>query len=326
MNRMIRLAFVVAGMTMAAGCQDWNRHSMPPTDLSQPPDKVQERLRDEGADVSASVEDMLRSRIAYLEQLKRLEKLYLELGDVNRANWARRQRERTELVESYPYLSNEPAEATTKVAPEERIPEADALYGKAMAKYKEVHGVPLAGFLDPNREKARQSLVMFQELLRKYPTSDKVDDAAFYCGQIYKEYLRKEDPDDELSIKYYEWSWKLDPKTPHPARFQCAVVEDFRRHDRKRALELYHEVLVCEQFKQSNCRFAASRIEQLTDEEGSHLRPREEKEPSDGELRTVGRTMPAPAASPVPTETAADERPADEDDPPELADNRPDEP
>ncbi len=273
---------------------------MPPTDLSQPPDKVQAQLRDDGADVSASVEDMLRSRSAYLEQLKRLEKLYLELGDVNRANWARRQRERTELVESYPYLSTKPVEANTKVAPEEKIPEADALYNKAIAKYKEVHGVPLAGFLDMNREKARQALALFQELLKKYPKSDKVDDAAFYCGQIYKEYLRKEDPDDELSIKYYEWSWELDPKTPHPARFQCAVVEDFRRHNRKRALELYHEVLVDETFKNSNCRFAASRIEQLTDEEGSHLRPREEKEPSGGELRTETETIPTPAAAPMP--------------------------
>ncbi len=273
---------------------------MPPTDLSQPPDKVQAQLRDDGADVSASVEDMLRSRSAYLEQLKRLEKLYLELGDVNRANWARRQRERTELVELYPYLSAKPVEANTKVAPEEKIPEADALYNKAIAKYKEVHGVPLAGFLDMNREKARQSLALFQELLKKYPKSDKVDDAAFYCGQIYKEYLRKEDPDDELSIKYYEWSWELDPKTPHPARFQCAVVEDFRRHNRKRALELYHEVLVDETFKNSNCRFAASRIEQLTDEEGSHLRPREEKEPSGGELRTETETTSTPAASPKP--------------------------
>jgi tetratricopeptide (TPR) repeat protein len=289
---------------LATGCQDWNRRSMPPTDLGEPPEKVQERLKSEDADVAGSVEDMLRSRVAYLEQLKRLEKLYLELGDLSRANWARRQRERTEAVELYPYLSNRPSQSTPEVSPEEKIPEADALYEKAKAKLNEVRGVPLAGFLEPNREKARQALAMFQELLRKYPKSDKVDDAAFYCGEIYKEYLRKEDPDDELSIKYYEWAWELDPKTPHAARFQCAVVEDFRRHNRKRALELYREVLIDEaDLHPSNCRFAASRIEQLTDEEGSHLRPREEKEPSGGELRTEIPVSPAtagPAALPKP--------------------------
>jgi len=283
--RFLRVAALVLAAG-AAGCQDWDRHSRPPTDLSQPPEKVAKRLKDEGADVASTVEDMMRSRKAYLEQLTRMEKLYLEIGDLDKANWARRQRERTEMIEVYPYLSERPIVATVEVAPEKSIPEADALYDKAKAKLNEVRGLPLTGFLEANRVKAREAQAMFQDLIRKYPKSDKVDDSAFYIAEIYKEYLRKEDPDDALSIRYYQWAWELDPKTPHAARFQCAVVEDFRRHNRKRALELYREVLDVETLSPSNLRFSASRIEQLTDEEGSHLRPREEQEPSGGELRT----------------------------------------
>lgn len=271
---------------LAAGCQDWDRKSTPPTDLSAPPEKVQARLRSENTDLPGLVEDMHRARKAYLEQLTRLEKLYLEMGDVNRANWARRQRERTESVEVYPFLGEEAPEAGPRVAPSERIAQADALFDQAKGLLNQVRGVPLAGFLEGNRKKARDAMELFKELIRKYPKSDKVDDAAFYVAEIYKEYLRKDDPDDELSIKYYRWAVELDPKTPHAARFQWAVVEDFRRHNRKQAIELYRDVLNNETHNASNLRFAASRIEQLTDEEGSHLRPREEREPAGGELRS----------------------------------------
>src|SRR6185436_20706918 len=65
----------------------------------------------------------------------------------------------------------------------------------------------------------------------------------------------------------------LDPQTPHPARFQCAVVYDFRKHDRSRAIELYHNVMENETNNSSNVRFSATRVEQLTDEEHSHVRP-----------------------------------------------------
>ncbi len=314
----IRRRILTTGCIAAAawtGCQDWNRRSVPPTDLSQPPEVVQSRLTSDGVDPAGAVEEMHRARQGYIDVLWRLEKLYLELGDVNRANWARAQRERTEAVTLYPYLSEQPGEARVDVAPEISIPEADALYDRALAKLNEIRGLPLVGFLEGARARAREALEMFQELLRKHPKSDKVDDAAFFCGEIYKEYLRKDDPDDELSIKYYRWAVQLDPGTPHAARFQWAVVEDFRRHNRKEALELYHRVLTEETHNASNLRFAASRIEQLTDEEGSHLRPRPEQEPGGGELRTLRGAAaepepqpekPSPAASPVPNERRND--------------------
>jgi tetratricopeptide (TPR) repeat protein len=232
------------------------------------PDLVEQML--------ATRETLLSVRGQYFEELAELERSYLLDGDTVKANWARRQRERLEQVDvtAYPYLTAAPPEHRVEVAPEHLIAEADEIYTQALALLNEVRGIPAIGFLEHNKRKAREALGLFQLVLAEYPTSDKVDDCAFYCGEIYKEYLRDDDPDNELAIRYYTWAFTLDPQTPHAARFQCAVAYDFRRHDRARALELYHEVLQSEEDSNlSNMRFAATRIEQLTDDEFSHLRP-----------------------------------------------------
>ncbi|MCG8404116.1 MAG: hypothetical protein MI923_02850 [Phycisphaerales bacterium] len=222
------------------------------------------------------VENMLAVRLAYINQLISLERGYLMAGDTVRANWARRQRELTENVEVYPYLTAAAPEESVEVSPEERIPEADALYSRGVELVDKFDSVPFGGLLKPNKKKARQALGYFKQVLREYPKSDKVDDCAFYCGDIYKEYLRDDDPDNELALRYYKWAYTLDPVTPHPARFHSAVVYDFRLHNREKAIELYHQVLETEEASnESNQRFSATRIEQLSDDDGSHLRPRE---------------------------------------------------
>jgi hypothetical protein len=71
----------------------------------------------------------------------------------------------------------------------------------------------------------------------------------------------------------------MNPNTPHPARFQAAVVYDFRRHNRDKALELYRQVMDLEEAGNvSNSKFSATRIEQLIDDDFSHLRPAEPRE------------------------------------------------
>jgi hypothetical protein len=100
-------------------------------------------------------------------------------------------------------------------------------------------------------------------------------------------------------VRYYQWAVALDPQTPHAARFQCAVVYDFRRHDRTKSLELYHQVIdLDENHNESNCRFSATRIEQLTDEDRSHLTPKEPLRPVPAE--PVSSPPPPPARADMP--------------------------
>jgi tetratricopeptide (TPR) repeat protein len=279
-NRRYRLVTfsLFAGIPgLIAGCEGINRkHDPKVVDVRPPPADAPPRPSEGRADVNIAdkVEDMMAARQAYLESIAALERTFLQAGDSNRADWARRQRHLTQEVLVYPYLTNEAPEQRVDVSPTTSIPEADALYEKGVAKIKEFRAVPLVGALPENKKKAREALATFKQVLSQYPTSDKVDDCAYWCGEIYKEYLREDDPDDELAIRYYKWAIQLDPQTPHKARFQLAVVYDFRRHNRDAALELYHEVLDGKDHGDpSNVRFAATRIEQLSDEDFSHLRP-----------------------------------------------------
>ncbi len=103
---------------------------------------------------------------------------------------------------------------------------------------------------------------VFRELIERYPTSDKIDDAAFFCGEIHKEYLPGQ---EALAVRWYERAWTWNPDTSHPARFQAAVVYDYRLHDRDRALEVYQSVVKQETSHKSNVRFAMRRIHELTE-------------------------------------------------------------
>ncbi|RIK67029.1 MAG: hypothetical protein DCC65_07350 [Planctomycetota bacterium] len=275
-----RFIFVLACIPVISGCEGWDRkHDYSVVDVTPPADDLEpgrsERARP--ANFADMVEKMMETRQVYLDEVKALQRAYLNAGDTVRANWCRRVAFQLEDVVNYPFLSPGPAEQRAEVMPERPIPEADKIYNEAYDIYKQVAAVPLAGALEPNKDRARKALGQFKRVLRDYPNSDKVDECAFYCGEIYKEYLREEDPDDELSVRYYQWAFAMNPQIALPARFQAAVVYDFRRHDRARAIELYHQVMELEEAgNQSNVRFSATRVEQLTDEQYSHLKPEDE--------------------------------------------------
>lgn len=262
-------------LVLSAGCEGIARsHDDRVADINPPPEEFHAVAREDLPNFPDLVENMVTQRQAFIRQLIALERAYLLAGNTTKANWARRQRELTEAIEVYPYLTDTAPEHSLAVHPEEQIPEADALYAKGTRLLEDFRGVPFTGYLKDNQRKAREALALFKRVLAEYPKSDKVDDCAYHCGEIYKEYLRDDDPDNELAVRYYRWAVALDPQTPHPARFDCAVVYDFRLHIRDKALELYHQVLETEEAgNESNQRFAATRIEQLTDDDTSHLRP-----------------------------------------------------
>lgn len=277
------LALMLAG----SGCEGIDRrHDPRVVDVTPPPESGSGRGVDTPLEMynfpdlveqmEATRQAFVAAREQYIVRLRELERACLMAGDAARAGWARRQREIIEKAEpvTYPYLTSEPPEHRVQAAPEKSIPEADAIYTRAKGILNEVRGLPMAGHLERNKQKSREALALFKQVLRDHPLSDKVDDCAFYCGEIYKEYLRDDDPDDELALRYYRWAYTLDPQTPHAARFQSAVVYDFRRHNRDKAIELYHQVLELEENNNmSNQRFAAARIEQLTDDDRGPLRP-----------------------------------------------------
>ena len=208
------------------------------------------------------VEAVVKHRLAYHRSLSQLHAYYDQHGFAHKESWAAFELKGLKSVKAFRYLLDaEVPEAALR--PDTSIEEADTLYEEGLALMKKGgHGVPALYREDLMIQAAR----VFRDLIEKYPQSDKIDDAAFMCGEIHKEYL----PNQELlAVKWYERAWTWDPATPHPARFQAAVVYDYRLHDRDRALELYHDVLRHETSKGSNVRFATRRIHELTASEPS---------------------------------------------------------
>src|SRR5262249_27668479 len=69
-------AFLLAScLAVLAGCEGYDRHSTPPTDLSEPPREVAARARVERVNLAEDLEHMAQLRQDYLDQLTKLEKV-----------------------------------------------------------------------------------------------------------------------------------------------------------------------------------------------------------------------------------------------------------
>lgn len=215
------------------------------------------------------VENFAMHRREYRLALEELIDYYAGKGDW-RVNQAREEWNQLRLVRPYAYLQRAYIPGP-ELRPTQSIAEADQLYNKALDKLNELRSLPMVGFWLKNRSErvAHEGLAEARELVDKYPTSDKIADAAYLMGYFSGEYLQ----DEEVAVVFYERAVQWNPKVQHPAHFRAAILYDYRLHDRDRAVELYNETLRHEQFNGSNCRWAAKRIKQLTEGTGDAGQP-----------------------------------------------------
>jgi len=203
------------------------------------------------------VESMASHRERYRQSLEQLHDYYATHGLAAKRSWASLELAGLRSVKMYSYLLDAEVPASSLRA-QDSISAADELYEKGLEFMKRGgHGVPVIY----RQDRMIEAAAILRQMIQQYPTSDKIDDAAFLCGEIHKEYLPGQ---EQLAVKWYERAWTWDPNTPHPAKFQAAVDYDYRLHDRARALELYHEVVEDPASTASNSRFATRRISELT--------------------------------------------------------------
>jgi tetratricopeptide (TPR) repeat protein len=233
------------------------------------------------------VEDMISHRRMYMDTLRVLVAYYTENALDKKANVARLEIKGLESVKQYKYVMDAELPMAT-LRPTESIAEADRLYDEAMKLLSAGgHRVPI--FF--SRQTMNKALTRFKELINKYPTSDKIDDAGYYIAEIYKEY--GEEKDNTLAVEWYKRAIEWNPQLPHPAWSHCAHVLDFRLHEREQALEWYHKVLENEKDQKGprfwkNIDVANKRITELTDEKTRYA----PAEPTPG-------VAPAPVAPPT---------------------------
>ena len=81
--------------------------------------------------------------------------------------------------------------------------------------------------------------LLLQQLLTKYPTSDKIGEAAYWLGDIYESNAFKQ---YRRAAVYFECSFQRNPTTQFDSRLRAARIYDKRIPERGRAMELYKEV------------------------------------------------------------------------------------
>jgi tetratricopeptide (TPR) repeat protein len=112
--------------------------------------------------------------------------------------------------------------------------DANTLYAEAL-NLEEKAG-PLKVIKDETLLK--MALDKYNELISKYPTSDKIDEAAFRMAGIY-EYLQ----DYSNAVKNYQRTYQWNPQTTTSARFKAAYILDNKLGRRAEALQIYQEAL-----------------------------------------------------------------------------------
>ena len=212
----------------------------------------------EDADERLLVEYAVAARREYLDALDELIAYYDRTApDSYKALRVRNVGDRLYPERMYAYFKS--AEVPPEsLRPTEVIPEAERLYADALKLHQDGKGITHT-FLTTNYAKQRQALTKFLQLVRQYPSSTKIALAAYYIGDIYKEYFDR----DLRAVMWYERAWQWDPDVVKPARFQAATVYDLRLQNKSRAIELYQAAIEHEQFNESNVIWARRRVRQL---------------------------------------------------------------
>lgn len=177
------------------------------------------------ADEQRLVNESIKARGEYLHQLEALSAFYREASlnekqakvDAELKGVQARQELlslKAATVESYAGVLG------GKVEP---VAEADQLFTQAEQLRKD---------LDPFRRQANllKALEIYQALVLKHPQSDKVDECAYYLGQIYaSSYLS----DLAKAAEYYEKCVLWNPRTDKDARFRAAEAYEKARNGEK---------------------------------------------------------------------------------------------
>jgi len=179
------------------------------------------------------VEQVVINRRQYQKGLELLIRYYTKTGNNMKLNWAKKELAALDTIPQYKYII-EAEILPSNLRATTSIPEADDMFSDAQKLEKEARVL----IITKNNEKLREALDKYDRLIRNYPTSDKIDDAAFNAGVIYEDFK-----DYSIALLYFRRAYQWDSETPHPARFRSARILDKRLHRNAEALELYREAL-----------------------------------------------------------------------------------
>lgn len=258
MTRIVTTAAVILLLTLAVGCQTESGTSqrLParPTSYASDANAPSPVAAPNAGEIDL-VEKTVSNRLAYQASLQGLIQYYDTTGNHEKVGWAKQELTALNLIPQYMYIIE------AQVMPEnlkatQRIPAADQLYAEAENFRRAAGFIPLMALKDP--EALRAALRKYEELIRRYQTSDKIDDAAYKMGEIYENFGQ-----NELALRCFQRAYQWDPATPYPARYKAAGILDKKLHRRAEALQMYQEAIAKESKYTDRRLMAERRVQEL---------------------------------------------------------------
>ena len=200
------------------------------------------------------VEQVAINRQAYRQGLEMLVAHYNRAGNNMKLGWAKKELSALDAIPQYNYIL-EASLAGPELKASKSIRDADDIYYEAL--YLESKAKKWVVIKD--NELFRLALDKYNQLIRKHPSSDKIDDAAYKAGEIY-EYFK----DYTIAALYYQRAYQWDAETIYPAMYKEAFILDKRLHRRDEALEVYQQAIEKQMGHEEWKEYAERRIEELT--------------------------------------------------------------
>jgi hypothetical protein len=189
--------------------------------------------KSKGAGDAELVEKLIAARKEYQQTLIAMYELYTKGGDKERAKWVEEELKSFHLIPKPSYRLDIQDVPPASLEPKTNIKEANELYRNAM-EYKD------RGFGTDYQLNQRRAELRLQEILSKYPTSDKIAEVAYQLGDIYesrayRQYAR--------AAAYFERSHQWKKGTQNDALMRAARLYDRYLNEKPKAIELYREVI-----------------------------------------------------------------------------------
>ena len=221
--------------------------------VDKPSPEVIDQMTPSAATEISLAEELAATRLAYHKQLEKIKSFYEQSGNQLKIEWVERELKALDSIPRYRYILQAEV-AGDKLKAKDSIPKADILYKQALDIYNRtdlIFPIPVlvkhedTAIQHPtifvSKKKLQQALNKCNDLIRDYPTSDKIDDTAYLAGEIH-EFFK----DYSIAVLYYKRAYQWNAETPYPTRYKAARIYDYKLLDRSKALQLYRESLLKE--------------------------------------------------------------------------------
>ena len=255
MAKIILTAVLIVLLNVLVGCNDAGsgKGRLVSFNAKQSPNCASVVEIDSNSEVDIA-EHVAKNRMAYRQGLALLVKYYARTGNNMKLQWAEKELASLNAAPKYNYIV-EAGIPGPDLKANTSITKANYIYRDIVQLDKKARGLIL--IVDENL--LRQVLKQYNQFIRNYPSSDKIDDAAYKAGRIHEHFK-----DYTIAVLYYKRACQWDPETIHPVVFKAAYILDRQLHRRAEALQLYQQAVKREGLSYNYKEFAEKRIGELT--------------------------------------------------------------